>query len=189
VLQVYFGYATQFFDVTACFTVHGHNLRLKMTRGLTWLQANIKETPLDLALHPSLERVCESGHWQLVQLVTVDPRLADCLGFRRPVATLLLPVRVRGRVSVILLGALEDQDVGLENAAELFNFEPLVARALEQLILQRKTQRDANGQPSNASPLDPMSDVPAVLGGSLRPSERPSDTAELTSLPEVVRRG
>jgi Type II secretion system (T2SS), protein E, N-terminal domain len=140
ILRVYFGFASQYFDLAACFTLHGATARLRHARGFAWMQPSTREQALPLANHPALASVSETSHWLLSKLSASDPALCTALGFTRPVVSLLVPVRVRERATVVLLGAFEEEDVELENAAELFSFEPFVSRAFEQLIVARKTR-------------------------------------------------
>lgn len=178
-LQVYFAFAAQYFDMTACFTLQGARARLRAARGFSWMQPTLKDRLLTLSEHPSLASVSETGNWLLARLPTLDPELSASLGLSRDAVSLLLPVRVRERASLVLLGAFEEGDVTLDDGAELFGFAPLVSRAIEQLIVQRKN-RGEDGR-------DEMPTHPASASGL--PTAFPEgDEPQPATLPPVAER-
>jgi hypothetical protein len=177
ILQIYFGFAAQYFDITACFTLHGKTAQLRASRGLTHGQAPPKTRPLPLNQHPALNTVIQSSTWLLTSLVTTDPLLSSNLGFRAPVISLLMPVRIRERVTLVLLGAFENGDVELENAAELFSFEPFVSRALERVIAQRKALALDGSEFAETSPPPTTANF-----------DGPMEIDELVTLPPVTER-
>ncbi len=83
----------------------------------------------------------------------IDASLATDL--ERPVgcAVLLLPVVVRGRCVLILYGDHGDNDVTLSDIGDVLAFAPLVASALERVILKRKlaTHREVGSETPTAS--------------------------------------
>jgi hypothetical protein len=98
----------------------------------------------------------------------IDGQLVKDLRRRAGRKVLLLPIVVRQRCVLILYGDYGDADVDLSEIGDVIAFAPLVATALENVILRRKaTVRQATADPNR----------PVSLGPGLR-SRAPKPTRE-----------
>lgn len=141
ILNAYFDYATQYFDHSAVFTIHGqndegHRFRLRATQGLP--DAAVVDKLLKVNDFPAVREVIDAGRWLPMVLTEVDPALSAVLGARSPHEALLMPLSVKQRCVALLFGALADTPASVAELGELLSFEALVARSLEQSIRSRK---------------------------------------------------
>lgn len=144
VLQVYFSFASQYFDHTAVFTVHSKHAQLRAVRGFPGGAQALARERLPLERHPVLREVTQHSQWWMGALSQQDPNLALRLRVGPRRGMIALPVRVRLRVALVVLGGFDNGDVYLADVGELLAFEPHVAAALERVILTRKRQTEAD---------------------------------------------
>lgn len=147
-LPIYFDYAAQYFDRCALFTLHRTGVQLREHRGLGSVAADGSEH--GLASHPTLQEVAHSGRWLLTNLAETDPKLHELLAARGNAQWLLLPIRVRGRVALVLVGGFDDSDVNLVDTGDLIAFEPAMSQALQRAIVARKREQRAEAGRSSA---------------------------------------
>lgn len=144
VLNVYFSFGSQYFDRTAVFTIHGDFAQLRAARGFPSGPQRLEREHLPLERHPVLREVTQSSKWWMGALSKQDPSLALRLEIMPRRGVIALPVRVRHRVALVVLGSFDNGDVHLPDVGELLAFEPHVAVALERVILARKRQSDTD---------------------------------------------
>ncbi len=149
VLKVYFSFASQYFDHTAVFTVHGEFVQLRAARGFS-SGPPLERERLPLERHPVLREVTQSSKWWMGALSQQDPSLALRLGIMPRRGVIALPVRLRQRVALVVLGGFDNGDVHLPDVGELLAFEPHVAAALGRVILTRKRRTDADPEPASS---------------------------------------
>ncbi len=141
-VRIYFDYAAQYFDYSAVLALRGSDGQVRASRGLQGPAARDEEMRLPLERHPCLADMSARNNWSVVSLFEVDPALAKALGCGSQRRSLLLPVRVRGKAALVVVGGFDDTDVSLNDVGELLAFEAHMSQALERAIRQRKsTQR------------------------------------------------
>ncbi len=173
-VQIYFDFAAQYFDYSAIFAVTSTGAALRDCRALHGAATHALDPQFALDQFPALQEVAATGHWSLVELDDVDRELARELGCEGPGRSVLLPVRVRNKTTLILLGGFEGTDVKLEDVGDLLAFEALMSQAIEREILTKKAGRSSSG-PSSA--LHAESDA---VDFEERLRQRPSTTRQGT---------
>lgn len=162
-LQIYFHYAAQYFDYSAVFSVQRAGAVLRGARGLAGPATVEPEPILPMDSHPALDAVMRNGRFALESLGEGDPELGRRLGCPTDRQLLVLPVRVGGRVAMLLLGGFDRQDVQLDDVGELLSFETLIAQALQRAILLRKQSGVNDAQSTSADPqYDSTTDAPSL---------------------------
>jgi len=159
VLSAFFDFTSQYFEYSALFAVHGDLAEGRFSRGPGADHARVTGIGVPLDLPGALATARREGRFVITALAAdgLDGRLAADLERRPGRKVLFLPVLVRGRCVVVLYGDHGSEDVELSQIGEVLAFAPLVASALESVIVRKKTAvRVAVGEPL----------------GSLRPSLR-----------------
>ena len=146
VLRAFFDFASQYFDYSALFAVHGDLAEGRDASGAGAPRSRIVAVGVPLDLPSAMSRARDSASHQLTRLGSggLDGALAKDLERRPGRLVLFLPVQVRSRTVLILYGDHGDRDVELSSVGEVISFAPLVANAFERLIL-RKRLRDKGG--------------------------------------------
>lgn len=139
VLSICFDFAVQFFDYAVAFALHGDEAEPREARGHGPGLAELPERLL-LTNHPALRQATDGSSWVLTTLGRSDAGLARALGREALPQCLLLPLSVRDRVVVVLVGGFDDEPVELTHVGDLLAFRPLVRAAFERVILTRKGQ-------------------------------------------------
>ena len=146
VLRAFFDFASQYFDYSALFAVHGDLAEGRDASGSGAARSRIVAVGVPLDLPSAMSRARDSATYELTRLASggLDGALAKDLERRAGRMVLFLPVQVRGRTVLILYGDHGDRDVELGAVGDVISFAPLVANAFERLIL-RKRLRDKGG--------------------------------------------
>jgi hypothetical protein len=166
VLAAFFAFAHQYFEYSVLFAVHGDLAEGRDAHGPGADHAKITGIGVPLDMSGSLATARREGRFTLAPLAKegLDARLALDLERRASKRVLLLPLLVRNRCVLIFYGDDGAEDVELSGVGDVIAFAPLVAAALENVILRKKTAvRQVAGEPG-AAPKQPA---------SLRPSMRP----------------
>lgn len=144
-----FDFASQYFDYTALFAVHGDLAEGLEAHGPGAGRARVNAIGVPLDLPSSLAAARDQGTWQLLRLASagIDGALLKDLERKPGPAVLLLPLTLRGRCVMILYGDHGDADVELERIGDVISFAPLVGAALERVILLRKKKTRLDVQP------------------------------------------
>jgi hypothetical protein len=210
VLNAFFSFACQFFEYAALFAVHGDLAEGRDASGPGADHAAITGIGVPLDLPSSLRAVRNEGRFNVVALSDegLDARLAKDLLRKTGKKVLLMPIPVRERSVLIFYGDDGDNDVELSQIGSVIAFAPLVAAALENVILKKKTAvrrgvTDA-GEPDKSPPSmrhgpRPRSALPSrgervealteALQSTVRPvSEPPPAPRRATPPPPLPRR-
>ncbi len=147
VLRAFFDFASQYFDYSALFAVHGDLAEGKDASGAGAARSRIVAVGVPLDLPSAMSRARDSATYELTRLASggLDGALAKDLERRPGRLVLFLPVQVRNRTVLILYGDHGDRDVELGAVGEVISFAPLVANAFERLILRRRL-REKGGE-------------------------------------------
>jgi hypothetical protein len=142
-LQSFFDFVAQYFEYAALFAIHADLAEGRDAHGPGAPRAKVQSIGVPLDLPSSLARARDSESHLLARLGAggLDGALAKDLERRPGALVLLLPIRVRSRCLLILYGDHGDANVDLTNIGDVISFAPLVAGALERLIVQRKRGR------------------------------------------------
>jgi hypothetical protein len=140
VVRAFFDFASQYFEYAALFVVHAEIAEGREARGPGADRRQIRSIGVPLDLPSALHTVQQEGRWRLAKLTgtALDVGLARDLQRTTQRSVLLLPIVVRKRCVMILYGDHGDTDVELSHVGEVIAFAPLVARALERIIIARK---------------------------------------------------
>ena len=155
VLGAFFDFASQYFEYSALFAVHSDLAEGRDADGPGADTTKIRGIGVPMDLPSSLSAVRDAKAVSVATLGRegIDASLATDL--ERPVGAqvMLLPVVVRARTVLILYGDHGDSDVTLSEIGDVLAFAPLVAAALERVILKRKlaTRRDVENETPTAS--------------------------------------
>jgi len=143
VLESFFDFVAQYFEYAALFAIHGDLAEGRDAHGPGAPRAKVQSIGVSLDLPSSLSRARDVESHLLTRLASggLDGALAKDLERRPGTLVLLLPIRVRSRCLLILYGDHGDANVDLTNVGDVISFAPLVAAALERLIVQRKRGR------------------------------------------------
>ncbi|HEX5098088.1 MAG TPA: hypothetical protein VFV94_01240 [Polyangiaceae bacterium] len=201
VLESFFDFVQQYFEYAALFAVHADLAEGRDAHGPGAPRAKVQSIGVSLDLPSSLSRVRDGESYLLTRLGGggLDAALAKDLERRPGAQVLFLPIRVRGRSLLILYGDHGDADVDLANIGDVISFAPLVASALERLIVNRKrgraeqaTQGSLPAPPPLRKPARPTQEERAqALAAVLEPvrkkraprEEEPFDVAEPAHAP------
>ncbi|HYQ18005.1 MAG TPA: hypothetical protein VEQ58_19665, partial [Polyangiaceae bacterium] len=175
VLRAFFDFASQYFDYTALFAIHGDLAEGRDAAGAGAPRARVLALGIPLDLPSALSRALASDSFSLLRLGTggLDGAFARDLERRAGPQVLLLPIQVRRRGVLLLYGDHGHQDVQLEGIGQVISFAPLVSKALEYLILKRKQGSAAGSLPPRrparpkAAPLPRPEERAAVLASAL----------------------
>lgn len=140
VMAAFFDFACQYFEYSALLAVHGDLAEGRDAHGAGAARSRVLGIGIPLDLPSTLSAVTTGESYHLVRLSAsgLDGALAKDLERRPGPRVLLLPVRVRERAVLVLYGDHGETDVQLSAVGDLISFAPLVAAALERVILRRK---------------------------------------------------
>ncbi|HWP09190.1 MAG TPA: hypothetical protein VNN72_25780, partial [Polyangiaceae bacterium] len=155
VLESFFDFVQQYFEYAALFAVHADLAEGRDAHGPGAPRAKVQSIGVSLDLPSSLARARDSASHVLTRLGGggLDAALAKDLERRAGPQVLFLPIRVRGRSLLILYGDHGDADVDLANIGDVISFAPLIASALERLIVNRKRGRAEQAAQGSLPPL------------------------------------
>ncbi len=152
VLASYAHFAAQFFDYTALITLRGDYARVRAARGRGAPLVEAGANRLLIQDYPLLRELRNEGRYRICPLVSIEPKLAELFAREEERSSLFIPLKVRGRVLLLLFGANDDTPASIESVGELLAAEPFVSQAFERAIHFRK-------MPS-LPPLQPLPRVP-----------------------------
>ncbi len=171
VLNTLFDFACQYFEYSALFAVHGDLAEGRSAHGPGADHAKITGIGVPLDMPGALATARRNARFGIVALAKdgLDARLATDLERHGGKKVLLLPMLVRGRCVLIFYGDDGAEDVDLSGIGDVIAFAPLVASALEGIILRKKTSiqktdRDRGGQESQrrgGAPSRPRAALPS----------------------------
>jgi hypothetical protein len=142
VLESFFDFVQQYFEYSALFALHADLAEGRDAHGPGAARSKVQSIGVSLDLPSSLAAVRDASSHLLARLGGgLDAALAKDLERRPGPQVLLLPIRVRGRAILVLYGDHGDADVDLTTIGDVISFAPLVASALERLIVQKKRGR------------------------------------------------
>jgi hypothetical protein len=191
VLRAFFDFASQYFEYTALFAVHGDLAEGRDAAGSGAPRSRVLSLGIPLDLPSALSRAIASDRFSLVRLQAggLDGAFARDLERRPGPQVLMLPVHVRKRAVLVLYGDHGHQDVQLNAVGQVISFATLVSNTLEHLILKRKQAAGASLPPraptrQKSAPLPRPEERAAALAsalgvehrdelGSLEPDEPP----------------
>lgn len=150
VMRAFFDFASQYFEYSVLLTVHGDLAEGRDAHGAGAARSKVLALGIPLDLPSTLSAVVAHEPYRIARLSSagLDGALAKDLERRPGRAVLLLPVRVRERPVLVLYGDHGANDVELGAVGDVISIAPLVATALERLILRRKGVRQAAGLPA-----------------------------------------
>lgn len=165
VLEIWFHFATQYFEYSALFSIVGDLAEGRDAHGAGAGRDRVSGVgvPLDLpsslasavaSRTPSVKRFADSG----LDAELLGDLAAQAAIHRSTVA--LIPLVVRDRTVAIVLGHDGDADVTFEAIGELLSFTSLVAAALERLILIKKLGKDRAAALIARAPVVPRKQDP-----------------------------
>ncbi|HVY24892.1 MAG TPA: HEAT repeat domain-containing protein [Polyangiaceae bacterium] len=156
VLRAFFDFASQYFEYSAMFALHGDLAEGRDAAGSGAPRARVLSLGIPLDLPSALSRAAASDRYSLLRLGTggLDGALARDLDRRPGPQVLMLPIRVRKRTVLVLYGDHGAQDVELDAVGQVISFAPLVSNTLEHLILKRK-QAGMTSLPPRVPPQRP----------------------------------
>lgn len=181
VLRAFFDFASQYFEYSAMFALHGDLAEGRDAAGSGAPRARVLSLGIPLDLPSALSRAAASDRYSLLRLGTggLDGALARDLDRRPGPQVLMLPIRVRKRTVLVLYGDHGAQDVQLDAIGQVISFAPLVSNTLEHLILKRKQAGMASlpprmQQPKRApkAPLPRPEERAAALASALGASDQ-----------------
>lgn len=184
VLRAFFDFASQYFEYSALFAVHGDLAEGRDAAGSGAPRARVLSLGIPLDLPSALSRAAASDRYSLLRLGTggLDGALARDLDRRPGPQVLMLPIRVRQRSVMVLYGDHGAQDVELDAIGQVISFAPLVSNALEHLILKRKQAGMASLPPRMPARVAPQRPKNAPLP---RPEERAAALASALGVEEL----
>ncbi len=140
VLRAFFDFASQYFEYTALFAMHGDLAEGRDAAGSGAPRARVLSLGIPLDLPSALSRAAASDRFSLLRLQAggLDGALARDLDRRPGPQVLMLPIHVRKRAVLVLYGDHGHQDVQLNAVGQVISFATLVSNTLEHLILKRK---------------------------------------------------
>jgi len=189
VLRAFFDFASQYFEYTALFAIHGDLAEGRDAAGAGAPRARVLSLGIPLDLPSALSRAAASDRFTLLRLGAggLDGALARDLDRRPGPQVLMLPIHVRTRAVLVLYGDHGHQDVQLNAVGQVISFAPLVANVLEHLILKRKQAGGTSlppraPRPKNA-PLPRPEERAAALASALGVDDAPPSSLPPPSLP------
>jgi hypothetical protein len=142
VLESFFDFVQQYFEYSALFALHADLAEGRDAHGPGAPRSKVQSIGVSLDLPSSLAAARDASSHLLARLGGgLDAAFAKDLERRPGPQVLLLPIRVRGRTILVLYGDHGDADVDLTTIGDVISFAPLVAAALERLIVQKKRGR------------------------------------------------
>ncbi|MBK9002146.1 MAG: HEAT repeat domain-containing protein [Myxococcales bacterium] len=160
VVGAFFDFASQYFEYSALFAVQGDVAEGRDAHGPGADRARIRGIGVPLDLPSSLSSAKNAKTFRLLTLEQdgLDASLAKDLQRPSSRVVLLLPLVVRGRSVLLLYGDHGDADVTLSEVGDVIAFAPLVAAALERVIMKKKRGARAGSGEMSATPL-PVAEV------------------------------
>jgi HEAT repeat protein len=145
VLEVFFDFASQYFEYAALFAIHEDLAEGRDAHGPGASRDRVRSIGVPLDLPSSLASAATGAGHTLVRLASggLDGGLAKDLERRPGVVALFLPIRVKDRAVLVLYGDHGDADLQLDAVGDVISFAPLVSSTLERVIRQKK--RGAKG--------------------------------------------
>lgn len=182
VVRAFFDFASQYFEYTALFAVHGDLAEGRDAAGSGAPRARVLSLGIPLDLPSALSRAVASDRFSLLRLGAggLDGALARDLDRRPGPQVLLLPIRVRKRTVLVLYGDHGHVDVQLDTIGQVISFAPLVSSALEHLILRRKGRPTEGGAGASLPPRPRPQKAPLP-----RPEERAAALASALGVDEA----
>lgn len=140
VVGAFFDFASQYFEYSALFAVQGDVAEGRDSRGPGADPAKIRAVGVPLDLPSALSRARNAKTFQLGPLESsgLDASLAKDLARHASRVVFVLPLIVRGRPVLLLYGDHGESDVRLADVGDILAFSPLVASALERVIVKKK---------------------------------------------------
>ncbi len=196
VLGALFDFACQYFEYTALFAVQGDLAAGRDSHGPGAGRSQVTGIGVPLDLPSSLQAARAGSARPVVTLARdgLDARLSKDLQRYVGATVMLLPVALRGRCVLILYGDHGRRRVELSAIGDVIAFAPLVSRAIERVILARKTQGAAGEIESLRLPpvkrrepkQPPVEERAATLAAALDVARDPfEDDLELGEAPAV----
>jgi HEAT repeat protein len=190
VLRAFFDFASQYFDYSALFAIHGDLAEGRDAAGAGAPRARVLALGIPLELPSSVSRAIAAEGFSLLRLGAggLDAAFARDLERRPGPQVLLLPVQVRHRAVLLLYGDHGHQDVQLDAIGQVISFAPLVSKALEHLILKRKQGGAGASLPPRPpgrakAPLLPRAEERAAALASALGVDEPALSIEAESSP------
>ena len=182
VVTAFFDFASQYFEYSALFVVHGELAEGRDAHGSGASRTKVQGVGIPLDLPSTLSVLAEGREpFRLARLSPqgIDGALLKDLARKPGPLVLLLPVRVRERTVLVLYGDHGDQDVALDGIGDVISFTPLVATALERAILKRKGLATRPSLPArslrHSEPASVSMPPTRVLSVGAAPGEEPLD--------------
>ena len=144
VLEVLFAFARQFFDYAATFTVHDDVAEARESYGAGVGGEELKRVRVALGPIASPKGVLAEARARLSPLVApldrteIDRALARDLDQSSGSVAVVVPVAIRNRVVLLVLGIRANEVFTVSDVPELVGFVPRVVDALERVILRKK---------------------------------------------------
>lgn len=162
VLRAFFDFASQYFEYSALFAVHGDIAEGRDAHGPGRSAEQINRIGVPLDLPGALASARQERSFCLHRLEDdgLDASLAKDLERPTGKQVLLLPVMVRGRCVLILYGDHGDADVSLSDVGDVIAFASLVAAGLERVILRSKLAARQALADDRGTPLPPLAARP-----------------------------
>jgi hypothetical protein len=197
VLTAFFDFASQYFEYSALFAVHGDLAEGRDAYGPGADRAEVMGIGVPLDMPGALANARSEARFVLVALGKdgLDAELAKDLKRRPGKKVLLLPVLVRERCVLILYGDDGDEDVELSEIGDVIAFATLVATALENVILRKKTAvRQSLGVPAASlrppvqrrAPLPSREERAEALAEALKSTVRPVTQSSPPAAPDAT---
>jgi hypothetical protein len=150
VLGAFFDFAAQYFDYAALFAIVGDIAEGRDAHGSGASLADVRGIGVPLDLPSVLAHARDRQVAEVVRMSTegLDLQLAHDLKRQPGRPVLVMPISVRGRAVVVLIGDDGEGALELPDFGDVLAFAPLVASALENVIRRKKAAaRKAAGQP------------------------------------------
>lgn len=149
--------ARPLFEYVALFAISGTEARGLRAEGPGTPSSDLAELRIPLDLPSALAQAVETGAHQLVRLRASGLEGGIVQDLARPSGrrVLLLPFLVRGRTVLLLWGDAGDRDVQLDHVGDLIAIGPLVASAIERVVIRRKRESMLPTRAEDLAPLIP----------------------------------
>jgi hypothetical protein len=203
VLEVFFDFASQYFEYSALFAIHEDIAEGRDAHGPGASRDRVRSIGIPLDLPSSMSAAAVNTGHTLVRLASggLDGGLAKDLERRPGVVALFLPIRVKNRAVLVLYGDHGDADLQLDAVGDVISFAPLVSSTLERVIRQKKRgtkgapldvplpARERRARPSLPSPEQRAQALVSSLGSPVKPrpatdTHEPSEAPERAEVPE-----
>lgn len=156
VLFALFDFASQYFEYTALFVVHGEVAEGRLAKGPGATSEQVQKLGIPLDLESALASAYTAGNFKLVALANtgVDSTFAQDLARPTGRRVLFLPVTVRSRTVLILYGDHGRTHVKLSDVGDVLGLGALVGATLERLIVTKKGHgKDGSAGANSLPPL------------------------------------